>query len=89
MLSLFDLTLAFSVISDILETCKWMLNLKETFPFLTRAAEKKKKKRVFQMTPDIHGYASESGMFILAWTESLLRFYELSWLDSSLTIIEV
>lgn len=36
-LSLFALTLAFSVISDTLEICRWILNLKETFPFLTRA----------------------------------------------------
>lgn len=39
-LILFALTLTFSIISDTLETCRWMLNLKETFPFLTRAGER-------------------------------------------------
>lgn len=40
------------------------------------------------MTLGIQAYASELRMFTLAWTESLLRFYWLSWLDSSLTICQ-
>lgn len=59
-LRLSALTLTFTVVSDTLETYKWVLNLKETFPFVVRVGET-------NSDTSNNTSASEPRMFSMNW----------------------